>query len=300
VKFILALISAVLVVSCGKNINPKAPLFVEKSTLIEKQVTYLELIEKHRGPSGWIKDYDCDGLLFNSIAKVSGVEGIDLHKAFDGDRWYRSPSKDCYPDRSKSTISRDMLLGVLLYSAITRDSSIPESLLAYGEENGWMMGEGVISRTWFSFNLRRISAEIIKLVTGNELDKYLKIPLIVTGTKEGYQAHLESLILLIKGEWGSLDQLDFLAVRSYYRRNPDNAVFSYLYHRYADGDFSGTVRTLLDEGLFPSDRLPTNRDRCTEYLWQREKGVDWQPCEKERFHSGIDFLFMSYLVLREI
>jgi hypothetical protein len=70
-----------------------------------------------------------------------------------------------------------------------------------------------------------------------------------------------------------------------------------LYNKYRDGNQQQAIDILLDESLFPSDRLPTARDnRCEEYLWQRDDDPkDWGPCDSDRVHDGVDFLFAAYI-----
>ena len=81
-------------------------------------------------------------------------------------------------------------------------------------------------------------------------------------------------------------------------RVPENALFSYVLHKYSDGDFSAAITTLMDEKLFPANRLPCAKDRKEQYLWQRELGSDWQPNpgSSEEF-PGCDFLFLANLIL---
>ena len=82
----------------------------------------------------------------------------------------------------------------------------------------------------------------------------------------------------------------------HYERNPDNALFAVAYHKIKDGDYSEPTATLLNERYFPADRLPTSKDRCTEYLWQRENDDDWESCKDKETHSGTDFLFATHLI----
>jgi hypothetical protein len=50
----------------------------------------------------------------------------------------------------------------------------------------------------------------------------------------------------------------------------------------------------MDETLFPSDRLPQPKDRCEEYLWQRDDlPKDWAACDTIGVHDGVDFLIAA-------
>lgn len=65
---------------------------------------------------------------------------------------------------------------------------------------------------------------------------------------------------------------------------------------------------LLDKNAFPGFRLPLDCDRKADYLWQRDSkeykpkigvGVGTNPsCEEE--YSGVDFLWMAALIVRDI
>ncbi len=63
-------------------------------------------------------------------------------------------------------------------------------------------------------------------------------------------------------------------------------------HLYSDNDQKDALVVLLDDSLFPNDRLPTTRNRCEPYLFQRDDtGDDWRPCAgKIKIHDGIDYL----------
>jgi hypothetical protein len=93
-----------------------------------------------------------------------------------------------------------------------------------------------------------------------------------------------------------MDLTDYETLRRYVEESPRNALMHALYHKYKDGDQSKTIAILMDETLFPSDRLPHPKDRCEEYLWQRDDlPKDWQPCDKQGVHDGVDFLLAAFV-----
>lgn len=292
------LIVMLLIASCGST-KKKETIEIDTAELAMKRELYLQLITKHQGSAGFVQDHNCDGLLWNSLAAVSGVGGINLHAAESvPGRWFRTPGQDCYPDRSKSSISRDMILGLSVFSLFTKNQDIPRNLLAYGEANDWVMGEGVRTRTYLSPSMRRTIADILYFNGGEERKLLRKYPLLWFNNS-GYQAHLDLLQALVRSELGPMPNAALSVLTKQYERNPNNAFTNYLYHKYTDGKFDETVSILLNPQLFPPTRLPHTQDRCTDYLWQRDPGPDWEPCTKNEEHPGIDFLFVSYLVLRE-
>lgn len=291
------LLLCLILASCGSN-SPQEAEPINTAKLDSKLAGYLNRIESRRGHSGWVDEDDCDGLLFNSLLAAARTPGINLWLAFDGEKWFRTPAKDCYPERSGSDISKDMITGLLVYSAIAKDRAIPESILSYGRANNWYMGDGAISRTWLSPNLRHLAALIVKELGGEEHRDLLEIPITLLPGSSGYAAHLDILILLAKAEFVPLNDFDLAAIQVHHNRNPKNSLFSYMFNRYKSGNYAEAIETLLDRLLFPGDRLPESKDRCAAYLWQREIQGNWTSCGQGKKHSGIDFIFASYLILR--
>ena len=119
-----------------------------------------------------------------------------------------------------------------------------------------------------------------------------------TGRQVGYEKHLDMIHAMTAAmKDGFMGKLDFDLMKSYAAENPKNALAQALVHKYSDGDQTAVISVLLDEKLFPSDRLPTARDnRCEEYLWQRNfHRSDWEPCEQDYTHDGVDFLVAAWV-----
>jgi hypothetical protein len=74
--------------------------------------------------------------------------------------------------------------------------------------------------------------------------------------------------------------------------NPNNPL-----HQFLDGNEDRAIDILLN--TFPNDRLPTSSDWCTDwYLSESPDGAGLVPCpERNRIHSGGDFLFITRLIL---
>jgi len=94
---------------------------------------------------------------------------------------------------------------------------------------------------------------------------------------------------------GGISEADYELLRIYQNESPNNALIKALYHKYKDGNQDETIAILLNTSLFPEDRLPNAKDRCEEYLWQRNPGPDWQPCDSNKIHDGVDFLFAAFV-----
>lgn len=269
--------------------------------LREKFNRYSQLTMKNVDEYGWLGP-KCDGLLFNSLAATAGLP-INIMAAEEAPgRWRRHPDfASCKPGfGSASTISRDMFRGLFIYLMHNKDKEALVRIKEYGEANQWFMGEAenietAWGRTWFNPVIR------------NQLMRILDVEFERTTSffADDYEAHLDVLRiyveLLIAGH---LDQIEIATLKNYAEKSPDNALFQALYHKF-DGDQTEAINILLNSRFFPPDRLPTDRDHFAHYLWERDPGEDWQPCQESgqkrrcegKTHSGIDFLFAAYLVL---
>jgi hypothetical protein len=243
---------------------------------------------------GWAHQGGCDSLGFTSLCKMSGgCQDVDIYEA-EGEpgRWYRNPGKRCYDEgQSKSDISKDMLMMLFPYLYATGGKQNLREIYEYGKANGNVMGRGPLSRTFMTppmvFLLQRMIGFNVSEVT-SELKEV---------TKAGFEKHLDAISLLSKAMvGGGVDAIQYEEIRKYAEDNPKNALFVGLYRKYRDGNQQQVIDILLDESLFPSDRLPTARDRCEEYLWQRDDDPkDWGPCDSDKVHDGVDFLLAAYV-----
>lgn len=281
------------------KLDPRIEIVFRKANL------YRSLIKKDA--DGWIREEKCDGLLFNSLASASGLD-IPIHLARDiNGQWFRHHKKDCFKNgESGSTISRDMLMGLLIHAYFRQDSTHLSALIEFGKEHtdeygNWIMGEGDEDRIKVSENLQTLIRDLTDRINQNKRPPRQDRSWF---HQDGYRSHLEILrMLLVVAIRPGVHKSEISYLKSLTNKNPKNALYLWLYHGVSDGDISSVVDILLDESLFPEDRLPSTADRCTFYLWQREQfedgkpSQDWTPCkEKDEVFSGIDYLFISYLL----
>lgn len=264
--------------------------------LQEKRDLYLELMNQQKDDFGFVGP-KCDGLLFNSLARYSGAY-INVFNAEESPgRWRRHPDfTDCKPFQgSKSTISRDMFRGLFLVLLSEKRVDAMERIKSYGQANDWAMGEAEDAasywgRVWWPPTLRHQLDRMIDKTRQN----------LSQASKQGFEGHLE--VLSIFTEYlinGAISELEVRILEEYARNNPKNGLYQAIFHKFTDGDQSKAVELLMDERLFPSDRLPTDRDRFAHYLWERDDGPDYQPCNEQgssricnnTTHSGIDLVF---------
>ena len=179
------------------------------------------------------------------------------------------------------------MLFPLLYRA--GDKQNLQEIYDYGKANGWVMGRGPYSRTLMTPSMVAFLQELLG---------HFGLEMMPTDNKvkQGYEKHLDVIhILTASFKRGGIFSADYETLRKYAEENPRNALFQAVYRRFKDGNQQPTIDILMDEALFPSDRLPTTADRCEEYLWQRDNGDDWLPCDKGKTHDGVDFLFAAWV-----
>lgn len=270
-----------------------------------KYKTYMSLATQ-------FSDTDCDWLLFESLADAAHGWTGNVEKA-EGEpgQWFRTPAHDCLvTGRSASDISRDMLLGLAFYLWQTGDAQNALEVVDYAEAHGGLMGEGDESRTAILLPLLNTFESIVAnrgevpmppktvnpdpysvglTLTDGEMDALL--------LQTGFRAHLTVLHIFLRGLiYGELSTIELQILKSQAERQPRNAFYQATYHKFLDGDQDDAMAALMDESLFPRETLPTNKNYCESYLWQRDQGVDWEPCDQAKTHSGADFLVAATVI----
>lgn len=279
--------------------------------LREKHDLYLRLSTEQVDEHGWLKDFSCDGLLFNSLFAISGGKPDIMLGRGEPAIWYRSWQHDCFPGHSRSSISRDMFAGLFLWIWTEKRKDLIEEIIDHGESNtnsvgGWVMGEG----DPFTTNIRAAGQTLAYEMRyqwggADHAKRYLPIPHFDV---KGFEAHLQVLDILLVGLLRGLSKTDLKRLQWHVENEPRNALFQAVLHKFSDGDQSAAIESLLDTSLFPEKRLPSSAERCEPYLWQRDERTgsgslnpDWLPCTgRNRIFGGVDFLFASTIVLNKI
>lgn len=284
-------LSALLLASCSKH-AAKQPSTVN-AAVVAKANLYKSL------HTGWAHGAGCDSLGFSSLGKLAGgLADVDVRHAesqSEPGRWYRNADQDCFDlGKSASDISKDMIVMLLPQLYVSGDQANLQEMYAYGKAKGWVMGRGPVSRTIITPPIIYMLQVMINKVEPITLPR--EIP-ESRGGKAGYEKHLDVISWMTQAiVKGNMDITDYEQLRKYTEEQPRNALMAALYNKYKTGDQSKTIAILLDESLFPSDRLPTPRDRCEEYLWQRNEDIkDWGPCDKAGSHDGVDFLLAAWV-----
>jgi hypothetical protein len=190
-----------------------------------------------------------------------------------------------------------MLLGLIWYAWSQRDLPLLEDLYQYGEENNWVMGGGDIARTGMR-TLRGTLAAAIHKLGGPHRPAAELITDPQLAPKTGYEAHLQILSILLRGEiYGEIPQRHLFIINSLATNSPDSPIMQAAAARWLGGKYVGRfLAAARNWTYFPADRLPTSADRCIDWATQQKNPADWAPCPEEgRIHSGGDLLFAMYV-----
>lgn len=296
-----SLLILALLVSCShfKKHKKKHPVITELAALEAKYAKYLEVSKEVTSDrQGWF-DEKCDNLLFTSlVAHIPEIE-VDISQAFDGERWHRRPNfmVECYPNYSKSTISRDMLLGVMWYAWNMQRVEIYKQMEFYGSRNDWNFGDGDRSRTVMTpQQMGTIYLAINKLVDENHLEA--NTPLELLKNDDGFRAHLGILHALLRAEMYGYAPGYYVDYFLYHaERQPENPLFQYAKALYTNGDMQPAIDILLKEDYWPNEGSVTSYHRCSPWVLERDFGDSWLPCDSGEVHSGYDFIFVANLIL---
>ena len=293
---------------------------------------------------GFLEEDLGDSLLFSGLYassiepmpyEPSNIKEIDMTQA-EGipGKFYRHPllRGDKWKTESSSSISRDMLLGLLYWIWRKKRLDVAMRLAEYGKKHWWMMGEysiitapykivelqsnlppwipkcmtkGIVKHAGLTAvimtpGLIALLYEIIYRLGGeNSWRRYL--PNLEDENQTGYQAHLQALYIALYGEvCGYITETQLAIMEGQAIRQSKNALFTAIYAKYTDDialkDFfyQKTCNALSNERLFPSNRLPTTDDRESQWLWEWEERSDWLPslANETTVHSGGDYTFV--------
>lgn len=266
------LLVIVLFFSCSaKDVTEKAQPSEKLGAL---RIAYREKMSnvKFDKETGWPSVKDCDALLWAGLARAAGAElRLELAEYSSGEL-HRRPRPPCWENGedkgSKSTISRDMILGWLWAKWRDKDIAALARFQNRAEAKNWVVGQPYPER----------AGEV--LLTGNLIGLlgrttcevfqncpiYRKIEPIHSKSSVDYVQHLTVLFILLNGEvWGK-NTVEYGVVRSnfppeisqtdikesekkilewHYEQNKNDALFSAAWHLYEDGNFDEPIDLLL-------------------------------------------------------
>lgn len=292
-KLLLLMCMAWMISCCGSKRNNPPPSESSMERLTAKVGIYLNQLNSVQDSNGFVETKACDALLFTALIASTGAGNIDLEAAKQDDgRWFRRPSKDCYATgASKSTISRDMLLGVYWYIWSHKRLDLAQELWQYGSSRSWIMGDGLRNRVTLTPIMVSTLAFLIDRLGGERHSGWMSIPVYWNTAGSGFEWHLKVLHMMLRERLGADDFNVEDTYAEIAAEQPNNPLF-----RLANKETNKAVELLLNDKWWPNDRLPTNLDRCSAWITERDYGPSWIGCAEPHKHSGGDLLFVAWLI----
>lgn len=318
------ILSLTLLTSCGwffeeEKETKSSPSKVE--ALSTKLDLYIELLPQVQDKFGFILTDKCDSLVFTGMiaasSRVQKVDPIALQEAEKSPgEWYRRPT--FYPEcwsvgESRSTISRDQLMGVMWYTYAHKRLDIAQALWDYGQAHNWAMGNGRLAGadTFFHPHIPTLAQLLFHLSDGkiDHSSRLGPVDVFSVDSDESYSKELFVWHMLLRAEiYGRTTDLSLGSVKKLAEGEPRNPLFQYAYHLFTDGNIDPAIDLLLNEKYWPADRLPTSYDRCDEWITHQNFGYHWEPCKvsedgntiPEVVHSGGDFIWLANLILDKL
>ena len=304
------LLTSLLLVGCGggrEEVEPTMGLEpVLASRLEAKDKLYRANMTKFQDSYGFLAPKG-DSLLFTCLYNFTGG-GVNYRPAVVNGRPLRHP--EITPADSKTPISRDMMEGLLYCLSTAKDLSTLEAVITFLDDNAGnlcgkdysgfvvpiadIIGRCTITPT-LAFEIRILWQQLANVPA---LGFIPFDNLLVFKDLTGFEAHLLMIRLGLMGiNRGYLTSEELNIVQYHTNRQPRNALYSAIYHRFTDGRFEDAAAILDNEDLFPSSHNPTSQTRCADYLWQREDAPkDWSGCGDNIEYNGLDFILAYYWI----
>ena len=264
-RLIATLLLLLLPTGCG------APDYTPTLELRQQRADYLEWVKPLQGVSKFISTDRCDSLLHSALLAAGGAEVDVLAAREPSGRWLRRPVglPECLASgESRSTISRDQLIGVMTWAIMGERRDVLEALWDFGKSRDWKMGDSDgtiegISRIYLSPNLIGTLAQAIYVMGGaDHPERFMRLR--ITTPNEGFRRHLDLLDIMMRDRLG-IDRtaLDIVFIEAYRRELRDNPLVQFLAGRYVEAE-----RLLLH--FHPIDRLPNSSETCGGLAWEHD------------------------------
>lgn len=279
------------------------------SKFLDKKDLYLSLSTSgnHVDKCGWLNCDKCDGLLYNCLWSIAGADVMVTDARDMWHKWHRHPSFTCYSNNeSKSEISRDMLLGLLLWIVFKREESVLSDLIGYGEQHSWLMGAGDLSRTFVTPSLRGtiyLAAHVLS--NRNTLARFFPkdwcwpLPFSIVTNQQGYKRHLQALHIYVLSLLRDPTKREIEIMKYHADHEPLNALYRAIYNHVAVRNQEDAIALLMNEKYFPNDRLPSNREYRANYLFSHDQiSLNWSNdyYTTRIEHPGVDWLFTAKVI----
>ncbi len=275
-KFIIALL---FLTGCGKHKDIPAAMTPDQilTAKYERYQSLMPDLESHY-------ENNDDGLLFTALASAGYQRPVAIDRWHDDSgQWYRRPDH-----LVSKAISRDPFLGLFWYTWVHKQVQLADSIYSFGAKDGFVMDKRDPGKSLLLPDEQQTLALVEHRLDGDE-HAIWKLSTACLGSLEGFENHLQSLVIGVRALMGSADTVNEHCINAMRDRQPENPWFQVLAGLYS-GDQTKAVEMLNADTYCPNDHLPTSDNRCEEWLWQREvTPKDWEPCpDRKETYSGGD------------
>jgi hypothetical protein len=186
---------------------------------------------------GWPSTEDNDGALWAGLAARAGLN-VQVSAAVQPDgRVTRRPFKDSLvPSESASSISNDMILGVISGLHSQGDLRNLQAIFQYGKINLWVMGYPgyMVGRVILKPNNIALLAKTIKQLGGPEYPERL-IPMVYVPLQDSdYPTHLQLVSIILAKDVGEANILNEQIIQETCNYNTQDALAMAVCGRYSE------------------------------------------------------------------
>jgi hypothetical protein len=172
---------------------------------------------------------------------------------YQSGQWHRD-YKPCYPDDSRSEISRDGF--IMLFHALLerKDTAAFLRIKEYGLAHDWIMGEGPKEYTSALLLTSILYDSIKKLSLAESADAQDSDSILKLDT---FRGNLLAMYIWYRTKLNEkINELEWQTLKKLYEANNKNIIYSALYNKFNDGNQDQTISLMLDESDYPENTLP--------------------------------------------
>ena len=276
-RFILLIAAANLVAPGCKKIEEKKPEPLNLGAVENALSKYKSKADILKNPdTDWLNN-GCDALLWESKYSSVTMDSDIRATEYDGSpgRFGRTPIKRCFSqgedNGSKSTWSRDMGMGLILWAWRANALDVLEDHERYGRENTWKMGEPIADgRVLYTPQMIGILYSVIHAMGGaNNANRHW--PTIWTKGLVDYQAHLQMMSILIQYEIEKdIKKVMYERIVEHSDREPNNVFYQALKAKFT-GNYDKASELCVNGSVGDYVRLSedqnANRARLSELIF---------------------------------
>lgn len=218
----------ILLVGCTSAQKVRKTEQKNRIPLVVEKIEALKTVLKGREDKfEWVAR-GCDGMLWEGKYRAV-VGGGNLAAAErEPGRFGRRP-EPCWDGKdigSKTTWSRDMAVGLVLWLWRSGDFRTLERHYQFGKENHWAMGFPKTNRVYYTPQMKSFLTRTIRALGGSNHSPYKWNALYFPG-KLDYAAHLEVLQIVARSEIeGSIPKIALARLKEHAKRAPRNPLYA--------------------------------------------------------------------------